>query len=323
MSDLYAAQVNIEDDVDNLAMDVLADVLASTRIGNTLFCRKEFKAPWRMEIENANQTSFNIVSRGTCWFRMNDDPELVQIVQGDVILFPHGTGRVLVDHPDNIECELYPNISKIEDENQKSKNDSTSTVMFGGCYHFEHNGAHPLLSLLPAVIHIRADEAERASTLQTTLWLLTQEIVRELPGSKVITSRLVDVMFVYIIRSWLEQQPDGSAGWLGALRDTQIGKVLGLIHKGPQQHWTVESLAHEVSMSRAAFARRFTNLVGEPPMTYLTRWRMDIAARLLRDSGDILNSIAIRVGYETESSFSKAFRRFHGVSPGQYRIQFD
>jgi len=320
MANQYVVQGHDEQEVENFDMDVLADVLAATRIGNTLFCRKELEAPWRMQVESANQASFNIVSRGTCWLRLNDKSEPVQLVQGDVVLYPHGTGRILADRPETTvfaENQAWP--EHRHDRGQGNTKEGAATVMFGGCYHFEHNGAHPLLSLLPDLIHIQADEAERAGSLQTTLRLLSQEVQRELPGARVVTSRLVDVLFVYIIRAWLEQQPNHAAGWLGALRDKQIGKALALIHKSPQEHWTVESLAGDVSMSRAAFAKRFSDLVGEPPLTYLTRWRMDTAARLLRDSDSSLSAIAERTGYETESSFSKAFRRTHGVSPGQYR----
>jgi len=322
-------------EIENFDMDVLADVLAATRIGNTLFCRKEFEGAWRMQVEHANQASFNIVSRGTCWLRMHNKSKPVQLVQGDVVLYPHGTGRVLAD---SFQATLFSEDQGLSEQRlsghglseygqvgaaQRHSKEGVSTHMYGGCYHFEHKGAHPLLSLLPELIHIQADEAKRASELQTTLRLLTQEVSREQPGARVVTSRLVDVIFIYIIRAWLERQPEHSAGWLGALGDAQVGKILGLIHREPHRHWTVELLAQQVSMSRAAFAKRFSDLVGEPPLTYLTRWRMDIAARLLRDTHSSLIVIAGKTGYETESSFSKAFRRTHGMSPGQYRLLRD
>jgi len=316
----FSVQDKGAQEVENFDMDVLADVLAATHIGNTLFCRKEFEAPWQLQIDQPHHAGFNIVSRGTCWLCSRGMSEPLQLVQGDVVLYPHGTARILADSPEATtlwDHQTLPDPAAVE-TGDKIK-EAASTVLIGGCYHFEHNGTHPLLSLLPDLIHIQADEAERAGALQTALRLLTQEVAREQPGARIVTSRLVDVVFVFIVRAWLERQPNYSAGWLGALRDVQIGKVLGLIHREPHRHWTVQSLAQEVSMSRAAFAKRFSELVGEPPLTYITRWRMDTAARLLRDSDNSLLSVAEKTGYETESSFSKAFRRAHSMSPGQYQ----
>jgi transcriptional regulator GlxA family with amidase domain len=136
-----------------------------------------------------------------------------------------------------------------------------------------------------------------------------------------VTARLVDVLFIQIIRGWLEQQPEGSAGWLGAVRDPQVGRALALMHGEPRRDWTVESLAAEVACSRATFARRFRELVGEPPLVYLTRLRMDVAARLLRDGELSLATIAERVGYGSEFAFNRTFHRVRGVPPGRYREQ--
>jgi len=126
---------------------------------------------------------------------------------------------------------------------------------------------------------------------------------------------------VYSLRAWLRDQPEGSAGWLGALRDPQIRKALTQIHEAPQAPWTVESLARSVAMSRAAFAKRFADIVGEPPLAYVTRWRMDLAAKLLRESREPVARIAGRVGYLSETAFAKAFRRRRHVAPGQYRYR--
>jgi AraC-like DNA-binding protein len=131
--------------------------------------------------------------------------------------------------------------------------------------------------------------------------------------------RLTDILFIQIVRQWLETQSAETQSWLGALRDPQIGKALGLIHQAPQDAWTVATLATAVAMSRSAFAARFAQLVGEPPLQYLTRWRMSQATRLLGDQQLGLVEIANRVGYESEVTFSKAFKRQLGVAPGTWR----
>jgi transcriptional regulator GlxA family with amidase domain len=138
-------------------------------------------------------------------------------------------------------------------------------------------------------------------------------------GSETITAKLIEVMFVEAIRAWLKNQPEGSAGWLGALRDPSIGAALGLIHKTPEKRWTVPTLAAQVGMSRSPFAARFTTLVRQSPMSYLKSWRLQVAAKLLRDQALSLSSIAERVGYESTEAFSRVFRRKFGVAPGQYR----
>jgi AraC-like DNA-binding protein len=150
--------------------------------------------------------------------------------------------------------------------------------------------------------------------------LLTAELDMAHPGARDVTRRLVDVLLVYILRTWQEQHGSELAGWFGALHDPQIGKALTLIHEAPDRRWTVAQLAGEAGLSRAAFARRFAALAGEPPLTYLTRWRMTTAALLLRDSTEPLSVIADRVGYDSEFAFARTFRRSHGQPPGRYRV---
>jgi AraC-like DNA-binding protein len=194
-------------------------------------------------------------------------------------------------------------------------------VLLCGAYRFEHEGVHPLMSLLPPLIHLRAEAGVLSGPLEAVLRLLVAEYTQPGPGTVTVTSRLVDVLFIQIIRGWLEQQPEGSTGWLGAVRDPQVGRTLALMHGEPQRDWTVESLAAEVACSRATFARRFRELVGETPLVYLTRLRMDVAARMLRDSDIPLAVIAERVGYASEFAFNRTFHRVRGTPPGRYREQ--
>jgi AraC-like DNA-binding protein len=176
-----------------------------------------------------------------------------------------------------------------------------------------------LLALLPRLIHLCCDQADGDSPRQSIVRLLLAESGAPRPGTELIVPRLVDTLFVLVMRAWMDKQPQQAAGWLGALRDRHTGQALGLIHGTPERHWTVESLAREVALSRAAFASRFGKLVGEPPLAYLTRWRMHLAARLLRTTDDSVEAIAPRVGYDSVPAFGKAFRRHFRESPGRYR----
>lgn len=306
-------------------MDVLADVLTSTRIGGTVFARSELAAPWGMLFEPASRAGLHIIARGSCWLRTRGQSEPLHLAQGDVVLLPHGAGHSLISAPN---AQAVP-FSKLLERCQVSngfngmnlslEGKGPSTVLLCGAYRFEHDGIHPLLALLPSLIHLRADAGVMSGPLEAVIRLLVAEYTQPGPGTITVTSRLVDVLFIQIIRGWLEQQPDGSAGWLGAVRDPQVGRALALMHGEPRRDWTVESLAAEVACSRATFARRFRELVGEPPLVYLTQLRMDVAARMLRDSDQPLAAIAERVGYASEFAFNRTFHRIRGVPPGRYR----
>src|SRR5207253_4752553 len=196
------------------------------------------------------------------------------------------------------------------------------TALICGSFRFEGSRTHPLLSVLPPLIHIQGDGGASSRTtewLSTTLRFLAAEARHPRPGAETLISRLTDVVFVQALRAWIESQPEGVGGWLGALRDRQIAAALGQIHRQPERDWSVARLASTVGMSRSSFAARFTALVGEAPLAYLTRWRMHLAGELLRGRDLSVSEIAGRVGYESEAAFSKAFKREAGISPGAYR----
>jgi AraC-like DNA-binding protein len=148
---------------------------------------------------------------------------------------------------------------------------------------------------------------------------MADEVRAMRPGGETVVTRLADVLVIQAIRSWIEEDAAAQTGWLGALRDRQIGGSIALIHRDPARAWTVAGLAHEAAMSRSAFSARFTDLVGEPPMQYVTRWRMRVAHLWLTDGGATLGELALRLGYQSEAAFSRAFKRNFGVSPGSIR----
>ncbi|VAW73776.1 Transcriptional regulator, AraC family [hydrothermal vent metagenome] len=299
-------------------MDVLADVLAVTRFSHSYLGYSSFAPPWGFRIEPAKVATFHIVSRGSCWLVTSRDSAPIRLNQGDIALIAHGEGHILADHPDT-QIRDYEAVANSQLQNARAMPDSTD--LFCGVFHFEQDNLHPLLSLLSPVVHLAADQALNNNKLQILIQLLMQENCESEPGSTAVKQQLMNVLFVYIVRAWLELQPERSAGWLGALRDPSIGKVLALIHESPQQRWTVNKLASAASMSRAAFAKRFNDLVGESPLAYVTRWRMDLAANLLRESNSPIIVVASQVGYDSETAFSKIFRRSRGLPPGQYRAK--
>jgi len=193
------------------------------------------------------------------------------------------------------------------------------TTLVGGHFRMEAGHGNPLLKSLPPIIHVRGDRGTPVQWLESTLQFISSEMASGQPGAETVVSRLADILFVQAVRAYVAEQGDRAGGWLRALVDAQIGAALSLIHQHPEQGWTVESLASRVAMSRSAFAARFTELVEEPPLTYLTRWRMTKASHLLRSGTATMSEIAGQVGYDADAAFSKAFKRWIGTAPGAFR----
>jgi len=305
-------------------MDVLSNVLSVTNLQTHVLGSREFVAPWGIHIDAQQHAAVHMVKRGSCWLRRNNG-EIVRLNAGDVVLMASGEAHDLFSDREMRNLEPYQDAiarsqgTTIWPQSGHAELAVEPTVLQCASYGLSQETTHPLLSLLPPVIRLPAEQTNNDSDLQALLRLIGQETGRREAGSELVVPRLIDSLFVYILRAWLHEQPEGRGGWLGALRDPQIRKALAQIHDSPQVPWTVQSLARSVAMSRAAFAKRFTDLVGEPPLAYVTRWRMDLAAKLLRESKEPVSRIAGRVGYISETAFAKAFRRRRNVAPGQYR----
>jgi AraC-like DNA-binding protein len=240
--------------------------------------------------------------------------------EGDVTLLPNSGPYAAADHPDT---PTVP-ITDLRTDHEHARTASVggagaATEIICGVYDFAAGLPHPFLSALPSFVHLPAASATPGAPVNAAARLLAAEVEAAGPGAPGVTIRLLDVLLVYILRAWQERHGNTTAGWFGALRDPQIGRAIALMHEAPDQRWTVARLAGAVGLSRAAFARRFAALAGEPPLTYLTRWRMITAAILLRDGTDPLSVVANRVGYDSEFAFARTFRRAFGEPPGRYR----
>ncbi|HEY4368315.1 MAG TPA: AraC family transcriptional regulator [Steroidobacteraceae bacterium] len=306
-------------------MDVLSNVLQVANLATQGLGSREFLAPWGIKAENPGRATVHVVRRGSCWFSCRSS-EPVRLNAGDVVLLAHGDAHAFsserdMRNPEPLSLAIARTQGNVVPSRGMVDPAAESTILQCAGYELSRDTSHPLLALLPPVIRIPADQADSDSELQLLLRLLMQEAARRDAGVELVLPRLIDTLFVYVLRVWLRDQPDGAGGWLGALRDPQIRKVLARIHESPQTPWTVESLAGVAAMSRAAFAKRFADMVGEPPLAYVTRWRMDIAAKMLRESRDPVARIAGRVGYVSETAFAKAFRRRRNIAPGAYRYQ--
>lgn len=307
-------------------MDVLTDVLEAIHLKSAIHGRLELTAPWGLRLD-AGRCGFYVVTRGTCWLELDGVEELAQLAAGDFVMLPKGQAHVLKDDPRTRPVPAAEALGKCPGKRTGCQpggilhygGGGALTTLVGGCFLFEDGKKNPLVASLPPMIHVKGDGGTAVHWLEASLQFVASEMASGHPGAETVVSRLADILFVQAIRAHLAQSGKEARGWLGALVDPQIGQALGLIHQQPEQSWTVASLASAVGMSRSAFAGRFAHLVGEPPLTYLTRWRMDKAARLLRSGYASIGEVAARVGYDAEAAFSKAFKRWTGVAPGAYR----
>jgi AraC-like DNA-binding protein len=303
-------------------MDALNEVLRTLHLKGTVSCRSELSAPWGLRVPHfPGHAGFSVVARGSCWPEVDGEKKQIALAGGDFVMFPHGNTHVMRDGPGTRPVDIGT-LLRSHSAAQKSLSyggGGARTTLVCGCFEFEGGETNPLISALPAVIHIKGDEGQAVPWLETTLQYLASETASRLPGAETVIGHLADIIFIQAVRAYISSTGDCKKGLVRAMADPQIGQALALIHDAPQQPWTVASLALRVGMSRAGFAARFRGLVGEPPMQYLTRWRMHKAAGMLRSSAESLAEIAAQSGYEAEAAFSKAFKRWAGHAPGAFR----
>ncbi|MGW4791312.1 AraC family transcriptional regulator [Nonomuraea sp. NPDC004297] len=301
-------------------MDVLSDVVAFMRTGHPTSARVSWRAPWGQRFPAAPGSAvFHVVLRGSCWL-LPGDGEPVRLNVGDVVFLPHGDAFGLADDParplTESACALHSGLYA----SAGFAGAGAETVILSCGYRLDADRIHPILAELPGLIHLPATLGSHPA-LRAAVELLTGEIGDPRPGADTIVSSLLDMLQLYILRAWFEadDEPCTLSGWSAALADPAIGRALNAIHSDPGHRWTVESLGNHAGLSRAGFARRFSALVGQPPLAYLTWWRLATAARMLRESDVSVAEVAERVGYMSEFAFGTAFKREYGVAPGRYR----
>lgn len=312
-------------------MDVLSDVIAVMRTGQPRSARVQRHAPWGQRYSPVPGAGFQIILQGSCWL-IPAGSEPIALSVGDVVFLPHGATHGLADSP---STPLGDHVCDPGDRarsgqpyagppagQSRQQGTSATTVTLCGAYQLDPARAHPLLTSLPEIVYLPASPGYRPE-LRTAVDLLGSELGQRRPGADAVVPALLDTLLLYILRAWFEEQSaDGAAtGWAAALRDPAISAALDSIHRNPAAAWTVERLGTQAGLSRAAFARRFNALAGQPPLTYLTWWRMTVAARMLRDSDAPLSTIAKQAGYGSEFAFAAAFKRQYGTAPGKYRRQ--
>lgn len=301
-------------------MDVLNEVLRSLQIKSTCYGRAEFTAPWGLQVPSyPGHSGFFVVNRGNCLLELESPKKSIALTGGDFVLFPHGGAYVLKDKSNSRTVHLEKLLSGGKKTLSFGGGGAVTTIV-NGCFQFDGRETNPLIAALPAVIHIKGEDGRAVPWLETTMQYLACESASAQPGAQAVVNHLTDVLFIQAVRAYISGTAQTcKKGLIKGLTDPQIADALGLMHNDPRKSWTVESLASRVGISRAGFANRFRELVGEPPLQYLTRWRMHKAAELLRAGEHSVTEVATEIGYEADAAFSKAFKRWMGSAPGAYR----
>ncbi|MFH8842805.1 AraC family transcriptional regulator [Streptomyces sp. NPDC017868] len=299
-------------------MDVVSDAISAVRVGRPSSDRVRVSGRWCARLAPYEGAGFHIVLRGSCWL-LPDGGEPVALGAGDAVLLPHGTGHVIADAP--ADAETVAGAVPFErwalrPRSPENTSHAREVEMLCGKYRLDRSHAHPLLTELPSLVHLPGHDGARPE-LRAAVGLLAGELDGRLPGASLALPSLLDLLFVYMIRSWAAESTTGA--WPAALGDPVAAAALRALHSDPAAPWTIDRLAAEAGVSRPTLARRFTALVGRPPMAYLTWWRLTRAAVLLRDTEAPLAAVARRVGYASPYALSHAFRREFGTTPGRYR----
>lgn len=280
-------------------MEVLSDILRSMRVRGSVYFCDHLVAPWSMDFVDTRTAAFHLVREGVCW--LSSDGASERLDRGDLVFVEPGRAHELSSHPPGEPPPL----------------EGSRTLLLCGYCEFGENTGTPLLGVFPSLTILRADDLARHPWLSGALEQLSSEYQSQQPGAELVVDKLTEIVLIELIRINFGR-PDRGA-FLNALTDRQISRALRHLHSNLHVGWTIESLAGKIGMSRAAFARRFRDLVGQPMFEYLTTLRMQRARELLRETRLPVYEVASRVGYESELAFTRTFRKHAGMTPARYR----
>ena len=329
-----------------MTADTLSDVLRSVRLRGAVFYDLNFGSDWAVEAPPAAEIAgavipgaehvmeYHVITKGSGWAAIVGESP-VRLDTGDIVMFPHGDAHVISSapgiRPTRLSAEwvfdtrddpkpipvVFRTPNEFSNEIPVPELPTNVACGFLGC---DLRPFNPLIAALPRLLHLPAGK-DGAWISQVMRQAVNASRNRQ-PGGQAVLERISEMMFVDAVRRHVERLPAESTGWLAGLHDLHVGRALALIHEYPSRAWTVDALADEIALSRSAFHERFMRLIGQPPMQYLTQWRMQVAANILRQSRAPIVSVALDVGYESEAAFSRAFKRLVGTPPAAWRRKF-
>lgn len=313
-------------------MDALSEALKSVRMTGAIFYHAECTAPWGFRVPHVRDVahalapgterlvSYHLVTEGRAVVGF---PEAaIPVEAGDVLVIPHGDAHTVSNGSPSLFVDSGTTLGKYlagELTTMQLGGGGETTRFVCGYFGCERHADRLFLAGLPLMIKISIRGDEAGEWLEHSIRHLVSESASGRPGQSILLSKMADALFVEILRRYMEQLPAEQTGWLAGARDAVVGGALALIHARPFHHWTIAELAEEAGASRSVLAQRFQLYLGEPPLAYLTRWRLQLAARLLQTTRQSVLQVATQVGYESEAAFNRAFKREFALAPGQFR----
>ena len=302
-------------------MDLLSDILESIRL-------KKLKAviypkitvskdSWGIEVPHDDSSQFWRLLKGTCYLKVKGEAA-IKMKEGEIFFIPHGASHQISGNPQN-ECVPAAQYGKaLRNGAPLFKGSDEETVLMGGHFEIDPSFKHPFINSLPKLMHITLMQSELCFWLNNVAVFMNDEISYEQAGTKVILARLADIIFILIVRAYLNQE-NIEQGFLMALKDERISSSLKGMHEFPQKEWTIEQLATKAGMSRSLYCKEFKRQVGETPLSYLTNWRIIKSKEFLSATRENISEVAAKVGYQSEAAFNRLFKKKVGITPANYR----
>jgi AraC-like DNA-binding protein len=285
-------------------VDVIRDVLSRLRLSATVFAHVAYCGSWNLSTTGSRHCAFHLVARGTCWMHLQDRPA-IRLAAGDLAMFPRDAWHNLCGSPAAVGATpVAP--------------DDGDVSITCGYFEFAEARANPVLDALPDIVIVRGGRQGGENRIADLIGLLVAEAEAKQPGGAFVRDKLAEALFAMVLRAHLDAAEE-KRGFLAALADPRMGRVLAAIHREPDREWRIEALAALAGMSRTGFAASFSELLGQTPMHYLADWRMWHATVMLRDPRNSVGGVAARLGYRSEAAFRRAFKRLRGLSPGALR----
>ncbi len=323
-----------------MTADVLSEVLSAVRLTGSVFFDVTAAPPWVAEAPPSAQIAgavlpgaqhaieYHVVVRGSCWISIVDGApfEPVQLHEGDIAIGPHGEPHAVSSAPGmraepNRDVHRRPaGDSRLPFKLRTGTGGASDARLICGFFTCDVRPFNPLLEALPRFMRVgRGSSSATDSLLDQFVLLVANETKAQRAGAQSVLNRLSELMLIEAVRTYMDRLSPENTGWLSGLRDPLVGRALSLLHAQPARPWTLDELAAECGASRSALVGRFTQLMGYPPIQYLTRWRMQLAAKRLGERGAKVAAVAQEVGYDSEAAFSRAFKKFAGQSPSEWR----
>jgi AraC-like DNA-binding protein len=315
-------------------MDVLSEVLKAVKLDGAVFFNGEYSAPWCMrEPDSCTMASylsarskhviiFHLITEGRGHARVEQDGRPVPLVAGDIVAFPHGDAHLMGNGPPVTPVDSATQLQQVLAEGRmlsQCGGGGELTKLICGYLTCDPQLSQIFLAGLPSIIKINIRDNASGQWLEETFRFSVDHTEASGPGGAAVAAKLSEVLFVETLRRYIAQLPQTHTGWLAGVRDPGVGKALALLHRKPAHPWTIATLAHEAGISRSVLAERFRRYLSESPIAYLTRWRLQLATQLLTSTSNSVAQIAAEVGYESEPSFNRAFKREFGLPPARFR----